>query len=68
LLKHKRSINTDNIDAVLQKQHTDAFPALTVPFFLNTGGRVDNTSIDESGLGCSSVSMTTSPATNQTNY
>ena len=47
------------------KQHTDAFPALTVPFFLNTADNLDNFSTVESGFGCSSVSRRSSPTINQ---
>jgi len=48
-------------------QHTDAFPASTVPFFLNTVGSFDNISTVVSGFGCSSVSITTSPRAKQMN-
>jgi len=48
-------------------ENTDAFPALIVPFFLNTGGSFDNFSTVVSGFGCSSVSMRTSPTANYTN-
>ena len=38
---------------------TDALPALTVPFFLNTGGSFCNCPIVTLGRGCSSVSNVT---------
>ena len=40
---------------------TEAFPAVTVPFFLKTGGSFANPSIVVLGFGCSSTSNITSP-------
>lgn len=58
--KHRAQNKTRQADNTKRTALTDAFPAVTVPFFLKTAGSLASLS-REASLGCSSVSTTASP-------